>query len=116
MKKLSVADTSLARTPPQSMAPAPTPEPTEEDMMRKGGYDLDSLMSAEDIKSDPKRMEYVHKAHGKKMTAMRSIQDLKVAGQALAMQKKDAKAADQEDAAEGGAPAQPRHKTRYPKR
>jgi uncharacterized protein YciI len=49
-------------------------------------------MRAEEIKSDPKRMEHVHKAHKKKLTAMKSIADLKMAGQALAHKKKmDAK-------------------------
>jgi tellurite resistance protein len=38
---------------------------------------LDVLMEAEEIKGDPKKMEKVHKLAGRKMGAIKSIQDLK---------------------------------------
>lgn len=116
MRKAKVAD--MARTSPSAMAPAPAPEPSEDDKIQSGGYDLDHLMRAEEIKADPKKMEYVHKAHKKKMTAMRSIQDLKDAAQALAHKGKadDAEEAGESPAEEKGEAAQPRAKTRYPKK
>lgn len=106
MKKSKVADMEMPRTPKDAMAPKETvaQERSEEEKLRNGEIDLDHLMRAEDIKGDNERMEYVHKAHAKKTTAMRSIADLKMAGQALAQKKRDEIA------------AQPRHKTRYPKR
>lgn len=106
MKKSKVVDTDLPRTPPEAMA-AKQSERSEEDMEREGHYDLDHLMRAEEIKGDESRMKYVHKAHEKKTKAMRSIADLKMAGQALAHEKQEAM---KEKA------AQPRHKVRYPKR
>jgi hypothetical protein len=107
MKKSKVATKSdLPRTSPEAMAPAKH-ERSEEDMEREGHYDLDQLMRAEEIKGDEKRMSYVHKAVDKKSKAIRSIADLKVAGQALAHQKTE------EMKAKAG---QPRHKTRYPER
>ncbi len=108
MKKMKIASmkSDLPRTPKEAMAPAKY-EKTEDDMLRDGEYDMDHLMKAEDIKGDAKRMEYVHKAHAKKTTQMRSIADLKMASQALAHQTtEEAKAKA----------AQPRIKARYPKR
>lgn len=100
MKKSKVVQvhSDFARTPPSSMAAAegPKEEKTEEDKLRSGEYDLEHLMKAHDIQGDNERMEYVHRAHTKKMSAMKSIADLKMAGEALA--------------------AQPRHKNRFPKR
>ena len=88
MKKSKVAkmDNDFARTPPSSMAPkeGPKEEKSEEDKLREGEYDLEHLMKAHDIQGDPERMERVHKAHAKKMGAMKSIADLKMAGEALA--------------------------------
>lgn len=98
-------DTTLPRTPKNAMADKP--EPDEDDKMRNGEYDMDHLLKAEDIKNDPDRMKYVAKAHDKKTVAMRSIADLKIAGQALASQRIDELKAKA---------AQPRHKTRYPNR
>lgn len=123
MKKAKVASSDLPRTPKDSMAPSKY-EPTEEDKIRDGNYDMDHLLKAEEIKADAERMKYVGKAHDKKTVAMRSIADLKVAAQALAQQKKeeasegekDKKFNAKEEAAEQGVPAQPRHKTRYPQK
>jgi hypothetical protein len=109
MKKSKIAS-DLPRTSPAAMAPKNPDmqmEPSEEDKLRSGEYDLDHLMKAEDIKNDPEKMEYVHKAHAKKTVSMRSIADLKVAGQALAAQTQEAAKAKA---------SQPREKTRYPKR
>lgn len=106
MKKSKVAE--MPRTPKEAMAPKhPDSEKSEEDKLRDGEWDMDALMKAEEIKGDNGRMEYVHKAHEKRSKAMRSIADLKMAGQALAMQKQDEMKAKA---------AQPRHKTRYPER
>lgn len=106
--KIAKQDSELARTSKEAMAPKHVDdEQSEEDKIRKGEWDLEDLMKAEAIKGDQGRMEYVHKAHAKKSAAMRSIADLKMAGQALAQQKSDqikAKA------------AQPRHKNRFPAR
>lgn len=106
MKKAKIVN-DMPRTPAAAMAPKepPTPEKTEEDRLRDGDYDMEHLMRAEDIKADPKRMEYVQKAHAKKTTQMRSIADLKMAGAALDQQKSEAVKSKA---------AQPRHKTRYP--
>lgn len=87
MKKSKVAmpKSDLARTPPEAMAAKHVDsETSEEDKLRKGEWDLEDLMKAEEIKGDQGRMEYVHKAHAKKTTQMRSIADLKVAAEALA--------------------------------
>ncbi len=105
MKASKIASTDLPRTPKNAMAPAA--EKPEEDLERDGHFDLEHLMKAEEIKKDPLRMDYVHKAHEKKSAQMRSIADLKVAGQALA--------AKSQDEAKAKA-AQPRHKTRYPEK
>ncbi len=125
MKKSKVAstDSSLPRTPKDAMAPKQY-EPTQEDKMRDGNYDLDHLLKSHEIQSDPEKMKYVGKAHEKRMGAMRSIADLKLAGQALAQQKKeelsegekDQKFNAKEEAGEQGEPAQPRSKIRYPKK
>lgn len=110
MKKNKIASmqSEMPRTPKDAMAPKiDKPEPDEDDKMRNGEYDMEHLLKAEDIKNDPDRMKYVGKAHDKKTVAMRSIADLKMASAALDSQKAEeikAKA------------AQPRHKTRYPKR
>lgn len=84
-KKVSVEVSVHAgepRVPKDALAPAPY-EKTEEDKEREGNYDLDHLLRAKEIESDPDRMKYVHKAHEKKTTALRSIADLKMAAQAL---------------------------------
>lgn len=116
MKKAKVATPASdhPRTPTDSMAPIKY-EPTEDDKIRDGGYDLDHLIRAEEIKGDDKKMEYVKKAHEKKTTQMRSIADLKVAGQALA-HKKTSEARGEKNMEEKGEPAHGRVKTRYPKR
>lgn len=106
MKKVKVAG-DLPRTPKEAMAPKVDNERSEEEKLRNGEMDLDHLMRAEEIKNDPEKMEYVHRAHGKKSVAMRSIADLKIAGQALAAQKTEEMKAK---------PSQPRHKIRYPER
>jgi hypothetical protein len=69
----------MPRTPANAMAPAAKPddEAAENEKLRSGEMDLDHLMKAEDIKSDPEKMEYVHKAHAKKSKQLRSIDDLK---------------------------------------
>lgn len=105
MKKSKVASmkSELPRTSPEAMAP----KKTEEDCERDGHCDLDHLIRAEEIKGDSKRMDYVHKAREKRTGQMRSIGDLKMASQALAAAEKDELKAKA---------AQPRHKTRYPKR
>lgn len=113
MKKQKMATPAVGdfpRTSKEAMAPAapPAPERSEEDKVRDGGYDLDHLMRAEEIKADPDKMAYVMKAHAKKTTAMRSIADLKNAGQALAAsQSKAVKSGDES--------VQGRVKQRYPK-
>lgn len=112
MKKHKIAtqaNSDMARTPKEAMAPKADEEAQESEKERMGEMDLDHLVKAEDIKKDPKKMEYVHKAHEKKTTAMRSIADLKMASQALAHKAK-------EDAAPKAKPAQGRIKTRYPKK
>jgi hypothetical protein len=92
MKKSKVVQvhSDFARTPASSMAPKESPkeEKTEEDKLRSGEYDLEHLMKAHDIQGDNERMEYVHRAHAKKSTAMKSIADLKMAGEALAEHKR----------------------------
>lgn len=108
MKKSKIAD--MPRTSAAAMSPKHVDakdERSEEDKLRSGEYDLDHLMRAEDIKNDPEKMEYVHKAHAKKTTQLRSIADLKMAGQALAAKKQD----EMKKKA-----AQPRHKERYPEK
>ena len=126
MKKTKVAsmDMGMARTPKEAMAPKNPDakmERSEEEKLRSGEMDLDDLIKAHGIQNDPERMEYVHKAHMKKMPAMRSIADLKMAGQALAESKKHEKMEEvmgekEDDMEEKKVPAQPRHKARYPKR
>jgi hypothetical protein len=91
MRKSKVAsmDSGMAKTPKESMAPAQPDKNALEEKLRMGEMDLEHLMKAHDIQNDPEKMEYVHKAHGKKMGAMRSIADLKTAAQALAAQQKE---------------------------
>lgn len=126
MKKVKIAEVKskmeFPRTPKEAMAPN-SADP-EDMLLDKGHMDLEHLMKTHEIQTDPNRMKYVGMAHEKKMGAMRSIADLKLAGQALASQKKeelgepkmDAKANAKEESGEAAIPAQPRHKNRYPKR
>lgn len=71
----------MPRTPAKAMAPMAQPpaddESAENEKLRNGEMDLEHLMKAEDIKNDPEKMEYVHKAHAKKSRSLRSIEDLK---------------------------------------
>ena len=85
-KMESKSDDEMPKTPKEAMAEVKH-DKSEEDMCRDGEYDLDALLKAIEIKNDPKKMEYVNKAHDKKSTALRSIADLKMAGEALAMAK-----------------------------
>lgn len=73
---------SEARVPKDALAPVKH-ERSEEDYERDGHYDLDHLVRAKEIEQDEKRMKYVHKAHEKKTTALKSIADLKLAAQAV---------------------------------
>lgn len=93
MKKSKVVQVSsdFAKTPASSMAPKKE-EKSESDFEREAEIDLDDLLRAEKIKADPERMKRILAAADKKAGSIRSIQDLKVAGEALA------------------------HKARYPKR
>lgn len=77
-KRKKTAEPELPKTSPAAMAAKPT-EKTEEDLDRDGDFDLEDLLRAERIKNDPKRMERVFKAHEKKHTQLRSIEDLKTA-------------------------------------
>lgn len=124
IKKAKIASESMPRLPKDAPAPMPVPAKTPEDLARDGEHDLDHLLRSEDIKADPQRMDGVKKAHEKRMTGMRSIADLKAAGQALAHQKKKQMMGDgdAEDLKDGGAdeatetkPPQPRVKQKYPK-
>lgn len=85
MKKSKVAkqDSDFARTPANSMAPK-AEEKSESDLEREGEIDLDDLLRVEKIRQDPERMKRVHAAADKKQVHIRSIQDLKTAGEALA--------------------------------
>jgi len=76
-------DDGFPRTTKAAMAPVEEEKKSEEELDRNGEYDMDKLLQAEEIRNNPKRMEYVHKAHDKKKVGMRSIEDLKIAGQAL---------------------------------
>jgi len=84
--KVASMKSKMASTPADAMA-EDKDEKSEMDMAREGEYDLEALMKAFEIKNDEKRMEYVKKAHDKKTTALKSIEDLKMAGEALAMAK-----------------------------
>lgn len=86
MKKSKIAE--MPRTPANAMAEKEHEEKEDlEEMVRKGGYDLDDLIRAEEIKKDDGRMKYVKMAADKRAGAIRSIQDLHVAREALAMEK-----------------------------
>lgn len=88
MKKHKIADmkSDLPKLPKEAPAPKPLPaDEAESEKMRLAEMDLDHLMKAHDIQMDSERMERVGKVHGKRMGAMRSIADLKLAGQALAL-------------------------------
>lgn len=91
MKKSKVAkmESDPPRTPPEAMAPKKQ-EPSEEDLDREAEYHLDDMLRVEKIKNDPAKMERVRKAAERKHHAIRSIADLKVAGQALAAEKREA--------------------------
>jgi len=76
--KLEVAvhvNDGMARTPKEAMAPKEDED--EKHLDQKGHWDLDTLMSAEEIKQDEKRMEKVMKAHAKKLASIDSISKLK---------------------------------------
>jgi hypothetical protein len=109
MKKKPKSLEDLRKAGAEMAAPKPEAAPEKDEMgkMMDGQMDLDHLLRAEEIKQDPSRMEYVHKAHEKKMGGMRSIADLKMAGQALGAKKLEEEKAK---------PAQPRIKKRYPER
>lgn len=87
MKKSKVVQVSsdFAKTPASSMAPKEKDhEKSESDFEREAEIDLDDLLRAEKIKADPERMKRILAAADKKAGSIRSIQDLKVAGEALA--------------------------------
>ena len=99
MKKSKVAkmEHDLPRTPKEAMAHKVDTVSSESDMShekseadreREAEMDLDHLLHAEKIKGDSKRMEYVQKAATRKHHAIRSIADIKMAGQALAHEKR----------------------------
>lgn len=101
MKKSKVAkmEHDLPRTPKEAMAHKVDTVSSESDMShekseadreREAEMDLDHLLHAEKIKGDSKRMEYVQKAADRKHKAIRSIADLKMAGQAIAAEKRKA--------------------------
>jgi hypothetical protein len=81
MKKKAKIETD-ATIPPQAMAPKEGPESTDEakreaELEAQAKGHLSTLMEAEEIKSDPAKMERVKKHAGRHMKAITSIQDLK---------------------------------------
>lgn len=60
---------------PKSSA-APDPEAADE-AARQGKYDLEKLLDAEDIRSNPDKMKHAMAHADEKMGKIRSIQDLK---------------------------------------
>lgn len=77
MKKKAKPETE-AVIPPEAMAPKKDPmEPSEEMKNMETKRHFDTLMEAEEIKSDPAKMERVKKHAGRHLKAITSIQDLK---------------------------------------
>lgn len=79
----------MPKVGPEAMAPKEDDD--EKKYEQEGHWDLDQLMRAEEIRQDPKRMKYVHKAHEKKFSALRSIADLKAVADMKAMEAANAK-------------------------
>lgn len=55
---------------------------SDEEAHRQGKWDLETIMAAEEIKADPKKMKHVMKHAKSKMASIKSIQDLKDAYEA----------------------------------
>lgn len=83
MKKSKVvsAEKEMPKVPKEAMAAkedsAEDKKEDAEEMLRQGKWDLDSILAAEEIKGDEKRMKYVMKAMETKEKGFRSIQELK---------------------------------------
>lgn len=75
-KPKPVKEPKLPGTPVEAMAPAQQ-EKSEEQLNMEAKRHFDTLMEADEIKNDPKKMEHVHKIAGRHMKAIHSIQDLK---------------------------------------
>lgn len=68
---------------PEPAAPSSNPmapmkmEPDENEMERMGHHDMETLMAAEDIKSNPDKMKYVSKAHAQKTQQLNKVKSIK---------------------------------------
>lgn len=80
MKKSKLA--AEPRVPKNAMAAKEEKDDEKEDaeeMARQGGWDLDTLLAAEEIKKNPEKMKFVMKALDKKEQGFKSIAELKMA-------------------------------------
>lgn len=74
-KKQAVTSESFA--PKEAPAPEEGMGPPDEEAMERAKGDLESLMHAEEIRKDDKRMHAVHHHAKAKMASIKSISDLR---------------------------------------